>query len=87
MKLAVRGVIEELDWAGIEVADLDDENFVQMCFANTTNGDDQNNRVYLVNGKNEGKWFEVLFDDPEVGVNKTRAYELYWDLEEKLFNK
>jgi hypothetical protein len=85
MKLAVRGVVEELDWAGIEVAEVDDNNFVQMCFANTTNSDDYHNRVYLVIGKKQGKWFEVLFDDPEFGVNKSRAYELYWELEEKLF--
>jgi hypothetical protein len=85
MKLAVRGVVEELDWAGIEVAEVDDNNFVQMCFANTTNSDDYYNRFYLVNGKNKGEWFEVLFDDPEFRLNKSRAYELYWGLETKLF--
>jgi hypothetical protein len=30
MKLAVRGVVEELDWAGIEVAEVDDNNFGQQ---------------------------------------------------------
>ena len=86
MKLAVRGVVEELDWAGIESLDIDDNNFIQVAFANTTNSDDQHNRYYLVIGKQQGKWFEVLFDDPEFGVNKSRAYELYWELEEKMFD-
>lgn len=85
MKLAVRGVVEELDWSGIEVAEVDGDNFIQMCFTNTTNSDDFYNRFYLVNGKHKGEWFEVLFDDPEFRLNKSRAYELYWELETKLF--
>lgn len=82
MKLAVANI--DLDWSGIEVAEVDDKTYVQLAFAHYKSGDDVSTRWYWVSGKKNGVWFETLFDDPESGVNKSRAYELYWQLEAKL---
>jgi len=71
-------VVDTAKWAGIESAELDSDNWVQVGFRNAVNG----TREYLVLGALCGVRFEESYHS-DSDDNKRLAYSLYWEVLDK----
>jgi hypothetical protein len=71
-------VIDTAKWAGIESAELDSDNWVQVGFRNAVSG----TREYLVLGAVCGVRFEESYHS-DSDDNKRLAYSLYWEMLDK----
>lgn len=77
----------ERAWAGIEITYLDGDNYAQLEFRWVVLDEKPSHREYRLTSKLRGQLTTKVFDSPDEkqdGSNKDKAYDAYWDTEQKI---